>query len=97
MLLLDLLGKLYTTNVVAIAFFYAPACSRFSQPRKVFKLIHFLARNNKNKKYENPLAPTDTAVQTLSRKKRCDSDWTAWTARHSVAGVLHNHIQGGVE
>ena len=59
MLLLDLLGKLYSTNIVTVAFFYGPACSRFSQPPNVFKLIHFLARNNKNKKYENPLAPTD--------------------------------------
>ena len=59
MLLLDLPGKLYTTNVVAIAFFYGLACSRFSELPKVFKLIHFLARNNKNKKDENPLAPTD--------------------------------------
>ena len=63
MLLLDLPGKLYTTNVVAIAFFYAPACSRFSQLRKVFKSIYFLARNNKNKKYENPLAPTDFVTE----------------------------------
>ena len=35
----------------------------FSQPPKVFKLIHFPAQNSLNKNYENPLAPTDFATK----------------------------------
>ena len=56
MLLLHLPGKL---NKHRYNFFlFGPASFRFSQRPKVFIRIHFLEQNNKNKKYENPLAPT---------------------------------------
>ena len=59
MLLLDLPGKL--TNIVTIAFFLDWFLLAFptSDGLQILIKTYFLAQNNKNKKYENVLAPTD--------------------------------------
>ena len=56
MLLLGLPGKLYKHCYNNIAFFLdrpLPAFTNIRRPSDF--IIHFLAQNNKNKKYKNPL------------------------------------------
>ena len=84
MLLLDLPGKLYKHRYncfldwLLLAF---PNVRRSSN----FK-IYFLTQNNKNRKYDNALAPTDFVAKEVR-----DSDWIILTARHStVECVLHS-------
>ena len=55
----------------------------FSQPPNVLKFINFLAQNNKNKKYENPLAPTDLITKETSRQWTC-----RWLTQGSRSGFL---------
>ena len=66
MLLLDLCGKLY--KHCYNCFLFGPVSPRFSQHLKLrssnFK-IQFFVHNNKNKKYENPLVPTDFVTKEM--------------------------------
>ena len=75
------------TNIVTIAFFLDRLLLAFPNVRRSSNLkIYFLTQNNKNRKYDNALAPTD-----LSRKKWRDSDWIILTARHStIEWILHS-------